>query len=67
MITFSQYSIMSLVKKQKNNKNTFSTVMPAKSDSDVMFCLHINRGLRIDGSLVFSSNPQDRINTQVIY
>ena len=57
---------MSLVKK-KNNKNTFSTVMPAKSDSDVMFRLYIYRGLRIDRSLVFSSYPQDRINTQVIY
>ena len=57
---------MSLVKKQQQ-QNTFSTVMPAKSDSDVMFCLYIYRGLGIDGSLVFSSYPQDRINTQVIY
>ena len=61
---------MSLVKKKKkknNSKNTFTTVMPAKSDSDVMFCLYIYRGLSIDRSLVFSSYLQDRINTQVIY
>ena len=43
------------------------TVVPAKSDSDVMFCLQSNQGLRIDRSLVYKSYPQDRINTQVIY
>ena len=34
-----------------------ATVLPAKSDSDVMFCLQSYRGLTF----------QDRINTQVIY
>ena len=43
------------------------TVLPAKSDSDVMFCLQRYPGLRIDISLVYSSYPQDRMNTQVIY
>ena len=32
------------------------TVLPAKSDSEVMFCIQIYQGLRID-----------RINTQVSY
>ena len=41
--------------------------MPFKSDSDVMFCLQSDQGLRIDRSLVYKSYPQDRINTQVIY
>ena len=30
-----------------------STVLPAKSDSDVMFCLQSYQGLRIDRSLVY--------------
>ena len=34
----------------------FTTVLPAKSDNDVMFCLQSYQVLRID-----------RINTQVIY
>ena len=38
-----------------------STVVPTKSDSDVMFCLQSYQGLRIDRS------PVDRINTQVLY
>ena len=29
------------------------TVLPVKSDSDVMFCLQIYQGLRIDISLVY--------------
>ena len=29
------------------------TVVPAKSDSDVMFCLQSDKGLRIDRSLVY--------------
>ena len=41
--------------------------MPAKSDSDVMFCLQSYQGLITDGSLVYLSYPQDRINTHVIY
>ena len=41
--------------------------MPAKSDSDVIFCLQIYQRLRIDRSLVYQSYPQDKINTQVIY
>ena len=42
-------------------------MLPAKSDSDFMFCLQSYQGLLIDRSLVFLSYPQDRINTQVIY
>ena len=30
-----------------------ATVLPAKSDSDVMFCLQSYQGLRIDRSLVY--------------
>ena len=44
-----------------------STVLPAKSDIDVMFYLQRHQGLIIDRSLVYSSYPQDRINIQVIY
>ena len=44
-----------------------ATVLPAKSDSGVMFCLQSYQGLIIDRSLVYESYPQDRINTQVIY
>ena len=29
------------------------TILPVKSDSDVMFCLQSYLGLRIDGSLVY--------------
>ena len=36
-------------------------VLPAKSDSDVMFCLQSNQGLRIDRSLVYQSYPQELI------
>ena len=43
-----------------------STVLPVKSDSDVMLCLQ-NQGLIIDRSLVYLSYPQDMINAQVIY
>ena len=35
------------------------TVLPAKSDSDVLFCLQNYQGLRIDISLVYESYPQD--------
>ena len=31
--------------------HTTTTVLPAKSDSDVMFCLQGDQGLRIDRSL----------------
>ena len=44
-----------------------NTVLPAKSDSDVMFYLQSYQGLRIDKSLVYESYPVDRINTQVVY
>ena len=44
-----------------------ATVLPAKSEGEVMFCLQSYQGLRIDRSLVYKSYPQDRINTQVIY
>ena len=39
----------------------YSTVLPAKSDSDVKFCLQSYQGLKIDRSLVYESY------TQVIY
>ena len=42
------------------------TVLPAKSDSDVMFCLQSFHGLIIDRSLVYKSYPHDRIYTHVI-
>ena len=32
---------------------TLSTVLPGKSDSDLMFCLQIYQGLIIDRSLVY--------------
>ena len=44
-----------------------TTFLQGKSDSDVMFCLQSYQGLIIDRSLVYSSNPMDRINSQVIY
>ena len=40
-----------------------STVLPAKSDSDIMVCLQTYQGLIIARSLVYQSYPQDRINT----
>ena len=44
------------------------TVLPVKSDSDVMFCSQCYQGLIIDRSLCIDPiNRQDRINTQVIY
>ena len=44
-----------------------TTVLPAKSDSDFMFCLHSCQGLIIDRSFVYESYRQDMINTRVIY
>ena len=44
-----------------------TTVLPAKKDSDVMFCLQNYKELKIDRSLVYLSYPQDRIDTQAIY
>ena len=35
------------------NVNMVITVVPAKSDSDVIFCLQSDQGLRIDRSLVY--------------
>ena len=43
------------------------TVLQAKSDSGVIFCLQSYQGLIIQRSLEYQSNPQDRITTQVIY
>ena len=43
------------------------TDLPAKSDSDLMFCLLSYQGLIIERSLVYLSYPRDRINTQLIY
>ena len=36
----------------KNIYHNNGTVLPAKSDSDVMFCLQSDQGVRIDRSLV---------------
>ena len=44
-----------------------TTVLPAKSDSDFMFCLQSYQGLIIDISLVYLSRQQDSVNTQVNY
>ena len=46
---------------------SITTILPAKSDSDIMFCLQCYQGLRMHRSLVYLSYLQDRINTQVIY
>ena len=43
------------------------TVLPAKSNNDVIFCLQSYQGLRIDISLIYKSYPHDSIKTQVIY
>ena len=45
--------------------NSNFTVLPAKSDSDVMFCLQSYQWLRSIDHLCI--NPIHRINTQVIY
>ena len=45
---------------------TPTTVLPAKSESDVMFGLQSYQGLEIDRSLVFKSYPQDSINNLCI-
>ena len=37
----------------KLNHSLLSTVLPAKSDSDVMFCLQSYQGLIINRSLVY--------------
>ena len=37
----------------ENSDLEICTVLPAKSDSDVMFCLHSYQGLIIDISLVY--------------
>ena len=43
-----------------------ATVLPARGDSDLMFCLQSYQELKIDRSLVYLSCLQDRVNTQVI-
>ena len=59
ILTLIGHSDISPVKKYLNqsllvNKQTqVSTGLPAKSDSDVMFCLQSNQGLRINRSLVY--------------
>ena len=51
-----------------NKKEESVTVLPAKSDSDVVFCLQSYQGLMIDKARVYSSYPQDTIShIQVIY
>ena len=41
------------IKQLFHQKSSEGTVLPAKSDSDVMFCLQNYQGLRIDISLVY--------------
>ena len=41
------------------------TVLPAKSDSGITFCLQSYQDLELIDHLCM--NPMDRINTQVIY
>ena len=42
------------MKKEQDDAGSLRhTVLPAKSDSDVMFCLQSDQGLRIDISLVY--------------
>ena len=48
------------------NTIDYLTVLPAKSDGDVMFCLHSYLGLIINRSLVCESYLQERINTKMI-
>ena len=65
---FSKTSVKScLLKLFLMSKHQPFTVLPAKSDSDVLFCLHSCRGLIINRSLLYLSYQQDRINTKVIY
>ena len=45
------------------HNNASTTVLPIKSDRDVMFCLQSYQGLLIDRLLVYLSYSQDRINT----
>ena len=61
----------------RSQRKIDTTVLPAKSDSDVMVCLQLlskNINLytpleltRIDISLMYKSYPADRISSQVIY
>ena len=51
----------------QSTNNWKSTVLPAKSDSDVMYGLQSYQGQILDRTLVYQSYPQDRINTHVIY
>ena len=44
--------------KQQQNNVEMRTVLPAKSDSDAMFCFQSYQGLIIDRSLVYKSYPQ---------
>ena len=60
-------NIMYVVRLEPAISTYTATVVPTKSDSDVMFCLQSYHGLIIDRSLVYYSYPQDRINTHVIY
>ena len=60
-------SVEQLIIKDKRVNTIRTTVLPAMSDSDFMFCLQSYQELIIDISLVYKSYPQDRINTQVIY
>ena len=49
VLSYLLYLIMKYLKKVQNKLN--ATVLPAKSDSDVMLCLQSYQGLRIDRSL----------------
>ena len=43
------------------------TVLPAKSDSDVMFCLQRYQGLIIDSSLVYTSDLSIRVSSSGVH
>ena len=45
--------IVALRAKKVEHRDKISTILPAMSDSDVMFCLQSYQGLRIDKSLVY--------------
>ena len=47
------YVLFDCVDLANTYSNNRSTVVPTKSDSNVMFCLQRYRGLRIDRSLVY--------------
>ena len=53
MIVYMYLIARSRVNSMSGVNNCLSTVVPAKSDSDAMFCLQSDLGLKIDISLVY--------------